>query len=166
MSDVVAILSILALFALSFPAYLVLVGRLFPRVVQRAAVRLTHTWWRCVSLGLMLAAGLAVPLGVLLLVPNGAVQLLGWVGLLGVLAVAGVGGAGLAIRLGGEAPLALWRGAITLELAMALPVLGWFTVVPLCLSASLGATAFALMGWMPRSLPAPEGATVATTVAL
>ncbi len=161
MSDVFAILSILTLFALSFPAYLALVGRLFPRAVQRAALRLTHTWWRCVSLGLMLAAVLAVPFGVLLLVPNGAVQLLGWVGLLGGLAIAGVGGAGLAIRLGGEAPSAFWRGAITLELAMALPVLGWFVVVPLCLSACVGATAFALTGWMPRSLPAPEGAAVA-----
>jgi hypothetical protein len=165
MSDILAILSILTLFALSFPAYLALIGRLFPQAVQRAALRLTHTWWRCVSLGLMLAVALAAPLGVLLLVPNGAAQLLGWVGLFGVLALAGIGGAGLAIRLGGEAPLAFWRGAITLELAMALPVLGWFVVVPLCLSASLGATAFALMGWMPRRLPAPEGAVLATTVA-
>lgn len=164
MSDVFAILSILTLFAVSFPAYLALVWRLFPRTVQRASLRLTHTGWRCISLGLILAALLSVPIGVLLLIPNGAAQLIGWVGLVGVSAVSGLGGAGLAIRLGGESPLAFWRGAVTLELAMALPVLGWFLVAPLCLLASLGATAFALVGWMPRGLPAGDGPAMSATV--
>lgn len=164
MSDVFAILSLLTLFAVSFPAYLAVLWRLFPRAVQRAGVRLTRTWWRCVSLGLMLTAILALPLGVLLVIPNGTAQLLGWVSLVAVLAVAGVGGAGLAIRLGGESPAAFWRGAITLELAMALPVLGWFLVAPVCLLASLGATVFALMGWMPRGLPAGDGPALSASV--
>jgi hypothetical protein len=46
---------------------------------------------------------------------------------------------------------AFLRGAAALELAAAFPVLGWFIVIPLAIIASLGATAFAVLHWMPAN---------------
>ena len=42
------------------------------------------------------------------------------------------------------------RGAAILELAAFFPVLGWFFIWPFTLITALGATAFALLNWMPR----------------
>lgn len=42
------------------------------------------------------------------------------------------------------------RGAVALELAAGLPIIGWFIVTPLTFIASLGATVFALLRWAPR----------------
>ena len=48
------------------------------------------------------------------------------------------------------------RGAIALELAAAFPVIGWFLAIPLITLCSLGAASFAVLGWMPQSMVAPE----------
>ena len=52
------------------------------------------------------------------------------------------------------------RGAIALELAAAFPVIGWFLAIPLLSFCSLGAAAFAGLGWMPRGQAVFEGAAV------
>jgi len=54
------------------------------------------------------------------------------------------------------------RGAIALELAAVFPFIGWFLLIPLTIVTSLGATAFALLHWMPRAIPLPEGDREAT----
>jgi hypothetical protein len=51
------------------------------------------------------------------------------------------------------------RGAVVLELAAAFPFIGWFIIIPLTLIASLGATVFALLRWMPKAKATPAEAT-------
>ncbi len=46
------------------------------------------------------------------------------------------------------------RGTAALELAAGFPIIGWFIVTPLTFIATLGATVFALLRWMP-SVAAP-----------
>jgi hypothetical protein len=81
------------------------------------------------------------------------------------LGVATVGAAGtasaMAARLlrataGAQSRAAAYvRGAIGLELAAAFPIVGWFVVLPLCLTASYGAGLFSLLRWMPRAALSP-----------
>ncbi|MEE8469824.1 MAG: hypothetical protein V3S51_00665 [Dehalococcoidia bacterium] len=52
------------------------------------------------------------------------------------------------------------RGAVALELASSLPVVGWFIIVPLYIIVALGSTVFALLrwgGWWRRPLSAGRG---------
>jgi hypothetical protein len=49
------------------------------------------------------------------------------------------------------------RGAVALELAAVFPLIGWVIVIPLAIVTSLGATVFALLHWMPRVSPLPQG---------
>ncbi|HRE27905.1 MAG TPA: hypothetical protein PK954_14795, partial [Anaerolineales bacterium] len=100
-----------------------------------------------------------------LALPNGVGQFLGFAGIVLVLAFAGIGAAGFAAHLGSAETLrGFLIGATLTELAMALPVIGWFLVTPLLLVASLGAGAFALLRWMPRAAATPIEPTAAAPI--
>jgi hypothetical protein len=87
---------------------------------------------------------------------------MGFIAVLGLLAFTSLGAAGLATLMGqrlhhlglnSSAAGATIRGAVALELAAAFPLIGWFIFIPLAFIVALGATLFALLGWMPRATP-------------
>lgn len=160
MANVYAIFGILLFLGLTFPGLLVAWWLLFPATVERARLRLDRTPWRCFWLGGVLIAFFSVPIIILIALPFGPAKFTGWMLLFAALTFAGLGAAGLAAKMGGHlmargqdnlSPAgAFLRGAIALELAAAFPVVGWVVFVPFAVVTCLGATAFALLHWMPR----------------
>jgi hypothetical protein len=172
MADVAAIFGLLLSLGIVFPGFLTAWWLLFPAVVERARVRLEATPWQCFWLGGVTTALLVIPITVLIALPVAPAKLLGWTGIASTLALASLGAAGLVAqmsrRLQSQSALspaaAFVRSAIALELAAALPFIGWLVVVPLAVVVSLGATVFALVRWLPasRRVAAPAtGASVA-----
>ncbi len=159
MADVQIIFGILLLLGIAFPGMLTAFWLLFPATVERAQIRLDSTPWKSFWFGLGLLFMLTIPAGVLLSAGGGVGQFLGWALIAAALAISGIGAAGIAAKMGvllarrsdGISPAAAFvRGAIALELAAVFPLVGWFIVIPLAIFASLGATAFALLRWMPK----------------
>ncbi len=162
MADISTVFGILLFLGIVFPGLLTAHYLLFPATVERARLRLDRTPWKCFFVGGLLMAFFAIPVVILFVIPNGAVQFSGWALLVIVLAFASLGAAGLASKMGERvglrsgnslSPLASFlRGAIALELAAAFPIIGWFIFIPLAIVLSLGATAFALLRWVPQTL--------------
>lgn len=159
MANITAVFGILFIIGVAFPGLLTTSWLLFPATVERARLRLDRTPWRCFWLGGVLIAGLVVPIGALLALPFGPAKFLGWAAVAVVLTLSTLGAAGMAAKMGevlsarsGQVSpaSAFVRGAVALELAAIFPVLGWFIFVPFALVTALGATAFALLHWMPR----------------
>ncbi|HEY9529452.1 MAG TPA: hypothetical protein VIR02_20345 [Anaerolineales bacterium] len=157
MADISAIFFILLILGIAFPAMLTAWWLLFPSVVARAQLRVEKTLTRSFWMGLVIVIALAIPTIVLLALPFGPAKFLGWILLAVSLALSSVGSAGvaahLANRLAQQSNLsalgAFVRGAVLLELAAFFPVIGWLFLWPLLLITALGATAFALLNWMP-----------------
>src|SRR5690606_494429 len=90
--------------------------------------------------------------------PFGPAKLFGWI-LLGLsLTISSIGSAGIASHLGKRLSInsnfsalsSFIRGAVILELAAFFPLIGWlFVWIPMLIMA-FGATAFALLNWMPK----------------
>lgn len=159
MSDVLAIFGILLALGIIFPGYLTAAWLVFPERIERARQRLDSSLAKCFWLGAGLAILLLIPL-VALISASGPFALLGWV-LLGVLLLfATPGAAGLSLKMAQTliqrsganlSPAAAFvRGAAALELAAALPLLGWLAVLPMALFASLGAAVLSLFRPAPR----------------
>lgn len=165
MADMIGVSIVLVLFATAFPAYLTVLWRTWPDGVGRARERLERTPGRSLTLGVLLAALLAVPIIVLLLMPNGVAQFLGYSLLVLALAYAGFGAAGFASRVGGFGLRGMLIGSAVTEFAMALPVIGWFVVTPLLLFACLGAGTFALLRWRPRAAAATPAVVTSPSLA-
>jgi hypothetical protein len=171
MSDVTAIFGTLLALAIVFPGFLTACWLLFPAMVERARVRLEATPWQCFWLGGVTTALIVIPTAILIALPIGPAKLAGWTGVAASLTLASLGAAGLvaqmARRLQGQSALspaaAFVRAAIALELAAALPFIGWLVIMPLAIVCSLGATVFALLRWLPArapqaaAVPAPVG---------
>jgi hypothetical protein len=166
MADVSALFGILLFLGLVFPGLLSAVWLIFPATVQRARLRLERTPWQCFWLGGVLTAFIAIPTTILMVLPSGAARFLGFSVLAIVLTIASVGAAGLASKMAGHLALfsrdlspasAFLRATLALEFAAAFPLVGWFIIMPLAAVVSLGATAFALLKWMPRVAPLPPG---------
>ncbi len=164
MADVSALFGLLLFLGLVFPGLLSAVWLIFPATVERARLRLDRTPWQCFWLGGVLTALVAIPTTILMVLPSGAAKFLGLSVLVIVLTIASVGAAGLVSKMAGQlgafsrdlAPAsAFLRAALALELAAAFPLVGWFIITPLAAVVSLGATAFALLKWMPRPTPRP-----------
>ncbi|NOK61474.1 MAG: hypothetical protein GFH27_549311n119 [Chloroflexi bacterium AL-W] len=165
MGAVLAVFATLLTTGIAFVGLLMTWSLLLPRVVERAHVRLRQTPWRCFFLGLSWLL-LAVPaIGILLSIPAGLGQMLGWVGIFVLLTIASIGATGLATlmvhRLRDEttyisSQTALLRSAGALSLAVVFPVLGWLIILPLVAICSLGAAGFALLHWKPRTKSAPN----------
>lgn len=159
MADISAIFGILLFLGLSFPGLLTALWLIFPATVERARVRLDRTPWQCFWLGGVLMALVTIPATLLIAAGLGPTQFAGWSLIALALIFAAIGVAGLAAKMGQYLALrdislssagGFVRGALALELAAAFPIVGWLIVVPLTIVLSLGATAFAVMRWMPR----------------
>jgi hypothetical protein len=163
MADISAIFGVLMITGIAFPGLLTTWWLLFPATVQRAQARLDQTPWRCFWLGGILFAVLIIPTAVLLSLPFDPAKFFGWALIVLTLAVSSLGAAGIAAKMG--QPLAnkmnanpaagFWLGAVTLELAVIFPVIGWFLIFPLTTVTALGATGFALLRWAPKPALAP-----------
>lgn len=151
---VVALFATLLATGIAFPGLLLAWWLWIPRSVERAGLRLGQTPWRCFWLGLAIVLTGVVLLSALFSAAAGVLQLAAFVFLFGLLTLASLGAAGLAAMMGerwrgpfGAAPAAcLLRGAIALELAVAVPIVGWFVVLPVVLTCSIGAAGLALWG--------------------
>lgn len=159
MANITAAFGLLFILGLAFPGTLTAWWLLFPATVERARLRLDRTPWRCFGLGGALTAMLIIPIVGLLMLPFGPAKFMGWALVAITLAVSALGAAGLAAKMGDKISAhssamppvgAFVRGAIALELAAIFPILGWFILIPIVIVTSLGATAFALLHWMPR----------------
>ncbi|MBI3242374.1 MAG: hypothetical protein HYZ49_08785 [Chloroflexi bacterium] len=172
MADISAIFGILLSLGIVFPGMLTAWWLLFPATVERARLRLDRTPWLCFFVGGVITAVVAIPAVILFAIPNGLVNFFGWALVFLALGIASLGAAGIAAKMGERLARrseglssagAFVRGAVALELAAAFPVVGWVIVIPLAIVVSLGATAFALLRWMPKVVapqPAPENMNV------
>jgi len=158
MADISAIFFILLILAIAFPAMLTAWWLLFPSVVTRAQTRVEKTPWGTFGLGLVILTAVTVPIIILFALPFGPAKFGGWVLLAASLTASSLGSAGIAAHLGkrlmnqsGLSALSGFiRGSVILELAAFFPILGWLFIWPLMLILAFGATAFALINWMPR----------------
>jgi len=168
MADMSAIFFILLILGVAFPAMLTAWWLLFPAVVARAQLRVEKTLTRTFWLGLMVLIALAIPIVMLLALPFGPAKLIGWILLAVSIALSSIGSAGIAAHLANRLARqssvsglgAFVRGAVILELAAFFPVIGWLFLWPLLLITTFGATAFALLNWMPRESALPSSAGV------
>lgn len=147
MANVLAFFGILFIFAVCYPALLLLLWHTQP-AATRAHERLARMPRRCAALGFVVATLIAVPALVLFSSASGAVQLLGWLIVVCALGLSAIGASGLAallgarIRPGAQSPVAV--GAVALALASGFPVLGWIFALPVALFTTLGAATMAL----------------------
>ena len=166
MADVYAVFGTLLARGIIFPGMLFAWSLIFPGTVGRASLRIENTPWRSLGLGVALAVPIGLTVAALLSMALGPANFLGGALLVGSLSLASLGASGMAGMMGqrlrprssetaSEAARFL-RGAIALELAAAFPVIGWFLAIPLIILCSLGAAAFAVLGWMPQPMAAPE----------
>ena len=161
MADVYAVFGTLLALGIIFPGMLFAWWLMFPGFVGKASTRIESTPWRCLGLGIALAIPIGLTAAVLFAIALGPANFLGAVVLVGSLGFASLGASGLAAMMGRRLlprskentseSAGFLRGAISLELAAAFPVIGWFIAIPLMVLCSLGAAAFALVGWMPQS---------------
>ena len=158
MADISAIFFILFILGVAFPAMLAAWWLLFPSVVARAQLRVERTLAPSFWMGLVIVIALAIPILILVALPFGPAKFLGWILLAVSLALSSIGSAGVAAHFANRLALlgnvsalgAFVRGAVLLELAAFFPVIGWLFLWPFLLITALGATAFALLNWMPR----------------
>ena len=158
MADISAIFFILLSLGIACPAMLTAWWLLFPNHITRAQTRVAQSLASSFWLGLIVVLTLGIPIFILLALPFGPAKLIGWILLGASLTVSSIGSAGIAAHLGARltqqsslSPLSGFiRGALILELAAFFPIIGWvFIWIPVLITA-LGATAFALLNWMPR----------------
>lgn len=158
MADISAIFFILLIISIAFPCLLSIWWLMFPSLVIRAQSRIEKTLARTFWLGLLIVIALTIPIVILFALPFGPAKFLGWLLLSTSLASSSIGSAGIAAHLAERmkqagsrysALGAFLRGVVVLELAVFFPILGWLFLWPLALITAFGATAFALMNWMP-----------------
>lgn len=159
MADISAAFFILLIISIAFPCMLTAWWLLFPSLITRAQTRVEKSLARSFWLGLFTLIAVTIPIIILLSLPIGPAKFAGWILMAVSLALSSIGSAGIAAHLGeqmkragnGFTPLGGFiRGAVVLELAAFFPVLGWLFIWPFALITALGATAFALLNWMPR----------------
>ena len=163
-ADVLAVVFFLAALFVAVPAFQLVVRAMWPRFETQSRRRFEQTPIRTLFVGMLVAAPLVGPSFALLAVENGAVKMLGvwWLG--SAMAAALVGLSGLATHIGTTLPgptddtrpwLPLAKGALALQFACLIPILGWFVLFPLLLTAGAGASVFSL--FLPlRDPPANE----------
>jgi hypothetical protein len=165
MADISAIFFILLILGVAFPAMLTAWWLLFPNLIKRAQTRVEKSLAPSFWLGLIVVIALIVPIFILMALPIGPAKSLAWILLGASLAFSSIGSAGIAAHLGERmkqtgnnySPLsAFLRGAVILELAAFFPLIGWLFVWIPMLITSFGATAFALLNWMPREKVNPS----------
>lgn len=168
MADVYAVFGTLLALGIVFPGMLMAWWLIFPGTVRKASTRIETTPWRCLGLGVALAIPIGLATTILGATGVGPANFLGGLLIVATLGFASLGASGMASMMSrrllprsnadtSEAAGFL-RGAITLELAAAFPVIGWFLAIPLMTLCSLGAAAFSILGWAPNTAPAEQPA--------
>ena len=146
LADVLAVVSGLVLGGAGFASFSIVLLLVSPRTVDRAAAKASERPGRSLLSGIAAFLLLFVTVTGMLKAPGGPKPFVAIVVLLGGLTVAAIGAAGLAAGLGrrwrrssGEARLTdVAFGALILEGAAALPLVGWFVVAPVALCFALG----------------------------
>jgi hypothetical protein len=156
MADMYMIFGSLILLGLSYPAMLIIWWLLFPERVERARLKLLEAPRKSFGLGLAAAVLAALPATIFFRLPSQFTQVLGWIWLVLILGFASIGSAGIAAEIGMRMNLkndstsislgTFLRGATTLELASAFPLIGWLLIIPLGTLVSLGAAVSTLRG--------------------
>ena len=149
LADVLAVAAGLAIAGAGFASLSVILSVLAPRAVTRARDQAERRPGRSIFLGVAAAIATALTAGAFLKAPAPPLHVGGVFTVLFALALAVVGGAGLSSALGVRAVSSrpggppsvrdLLRGALLLESASLLPLVGWFVVLPAALLLSLGA---------------------------
>ncbi len=164
MANVLAFFGILFIFAVCYPALLLVIWHTQPATAH-ACERLTRMPRRCTALGLVITLLFAMPVLGLFSSASGAAQFAGWLIVVSTLGLSAIGASGLAALLGArirpDAPSPVFIGAIALALATFFPVLGWIFALPIALFASLGASVMALF---TRTQGEPTHAPASTTI--
>ncbi len=162
MADVFTVTFLILGMLITLPALWLLMRALFPAAVDRSRGRIAATPVRCFLAGL-LPAVLALAL---MAQPAPAGKGLGVVLFLVLVLISGIGLAGLSTIVGERLPSTAddgrpWRGmvrgAVCLELAFLLPVLGWLGILPIALVTGLGAAIMALVS-PGTAAPSPAAA--------
>lgn len=150
MGVVMGVTAVVLEIAAALVGLMVWTALLFPQRTARARAALEARPGRCFVTGLCLAVLLGIPVRVLLRSPHGLGKLTGWLLAFPLLVVLALGLAAMAELLGARLQQrstavtslgALVCGAVTLELAAALPFLGWFLFAPVVGLTLLGAGA-------------------------
>lgn len=153
-ADVLAVTFFLAALFAAIPAFQLVVRALWPRFETQSRRRFERTPVRTLFVGALVAAPLLGPALGLLQVDNGAVRMIGVWWLATAMATSLIGLSGLASYVGGTLPgpsdeARTWwpmaKGTLALELACLIPILGWFLLFPLLLTAGAGAAVFSLL---------------------
>ena len=152
LADVVAVVLSQVGLQLAVPACFLVARAVLPRLSRQSELRLTHTPWRSLFIGVVLLVPLLLPALVLMNVAPGPGKAAGvlWLGVYFGIALVGCGG--LAARIGAalrgpadvDRPwLGTLKGGVALVLACGVPVLGWFLLLPVVVVAGTGAAALA-----------------------
>lgn len=164
MTDVyIVALSIIG-FLITAPGLAVALNLLLPGVTHRAQARLEQTPRVSLIVGLIVAGALALWIFILTQTNTGVLQGVAFVSGLLALGIYSIGAAGMSAVFGerighvtgSRSPIGnIVRGAVVLELACFVPLVGWFLFFPFVMSASMGAALFALVGWGPKGPAVP-----------
>jgi hypothetical protein len=165
LADVLAVAAGLVIAGAGFASLSVILAVLFPAAVARARLRAETRPGASAGIGAAAAFGAVVGGAIFLKAPLPPLHL-GAVGAFLIASSLAVrGGAGLAAALGQRsragAPAApgpagildLLRGALLLEAASLLPLVGWFVVLPAALFVSLGAGIASVFSREPQPAP-------------
>jgi len=136
-------------------AYYLLAAAVWPNMAARGAARFGRRWWLATLIGVLVSAPLVLGSAVFANLPPlqfiGVILFLGWI-MLGLF-----GGAGIALHVGrhGQAEVpaarAALRGGLMISLSWALPLIGWFFILPLTIATGIGCL---ILGWIPvRTTP-------------
>jgi hypothetical protein len=148
MADILAVLSGLILIGLAFPSLIILLSLIFPQAVENARELIGEKPKRLLLKGAFTFIIIFVCLIILGNASVGPLKLIGLILILTGFSFSMIGGAGLVKQLswrykeisGSDQPLKnIIISSLMLELATALPIVGWFVVLPLSFLIMLGA---------------------------
>jgi hypothetical protein len=164
--DVIGIALSIFGFLLSLQGLWLICRAMWPNRVDRATTRCRENGVACFFLGLPVTA-IALLIAVLIGRRLGTFGILFGSGLgLILLIYASIGAAGLATHLGQRLPSpadaqrpwrATVRGAVVLEMAYLIPILGWFGLLPISLIIGVGAATLGFFGSKRSPSPSMDG---------
>jgi hypothetical protein len=172
LADVFATVVVLAIAGVGFPSLVLLVTLLFPTRVTRAAEHAAARPGWVLGVGALALVTLLIFMSIVSNTLAGPGKLLSLLGVIASLAVSSIGFSGLSRRVARQMKTEppdsashseLFAAAALVELACALPLVGWLVVLPLVLLTSFGAGVLAVAGRTRNAVAvAPSPAEVET----
>ena len=157
MADAYWTFGFLLALGIAFPGFLYSCWLLFPKQVERSRQQLEKSPRNVFGVGMVLTIGMAIPLLILVQIPLPFAQLSAVAFTVFMLGYAGIGGAAITVQMAKRLiqhsqqtmPLstAFLRSAVAYELAVALPIIGWFLFLPISVMTALGAN---FLSWRGR----------------